>query len=245
MTTATTLATDALGSLGVVDPVEALESDDATFALRTLNRIVATMAADSLLSVATVYQSISLTAGDGDKTIGAAGEVAITKPTRIEVGGYVRWGTRDEPLTKLNRDQWAAISDKSAQGLPQYYYYEPTTAVLGTINFWPVPDGTYTAYIPLASRLTEFANLTTNYSLPEAVEEYLVTKLAIDLGPAYGREAPASVVARWRMAKKLVKRLNVRVPTLRLDELCALSSHPGDGIGSGGDGGGGDFLQVE
>lgn len=231
MTTATTLVTHGLGLIGVVDPVEALEADDASFGLSTLNGIVDLMAADALLPVAVAFEPIALTAGNASVTIGLAGTVAVNKPTSIEVGGFIRSGTTDYPLKKITRDEWAHITDKSASGIPFYYTYEPTTAVLGTITFWPVPDGSYTAYLPLKSRLSAFADLTTEYSLPEGWEEYLKTSIAIHLAPSYGREASASVVARMRWAKKLIKRLNTRVPTLSTAELRAIGQ---PGLAGGG-----------
>lgn len=228
MTTATTIITDALGQIGIVDPVEALEADDANLGLRVLNRLVDALGTDALIPVATTWQSVPLTSGS--MTIGAAGDIVVTRPTRIEVGAYVVSGDVSFPLEKLNRQQWGEIAVKGDTGIPRYYYYESQTAVLGTIKFWPAPDTTYTAYLPLKSRLSAFADLTTNYSLADGYDEFLTSTLAVKLAPFYNREAPGSVIAASRIAKRYIKRLNVQVPQLNVDELHRLG-HCGSGCG--------------
>jgi hypothetical protein len=225
VTTANTLAGDALGVLGVSDPTDSVAPEDATLGLRVLNRIVDSLGLDSLMPIATTYQAIPLSGGA--VTIGTGGDVVVTRPTRIEPGAYVRAGSIDHPLEKITRDRWAAIGDKSLTGVPMYYWYEPTTAVLGTINFWPVPDGAYTAYIPLQSRLSSFADLTTSYSLPDGYEEYLTCALAVHMAPFYNREAPASVIARMRVSRRLIKRLHVQIPRLCTADLNALGARSG------------------
>lgn len=243
MTTAATLAGDALGLLGITDPTDSVAAEDASLCLRTLNRVVDSLGADSLMPIATVYQTVALTAGDGSVTIGPAGDIVATRPTRIEAGAYVSTGALDQPLDKLTRDRWAAITDKAFQGVPCAYWYEPTTSVLGTINFWPVPDTTYTAYLPLQSRLSAFADLTTEYNLPDGYEEFLVAALAVYCAPYYNREAPQSVIARMKMARRLIKRLHVQIPHLSTAEISALGMNglTASSILSGG----GEFLLVE
>lgn len=222
---ASTIIGDALGLINVVDPMEAIAAEDAALGLRTLNRLVNMLAADSLMPVAVAFQPVPLTAAGGTKTIGAAGDIVVTKPTKIEVGAYILSGTTSYPLHRLTREQWAKIPYKTQQGLPNCYWYEPTTAILGTVNFWPVPSSSCTAYLPLKSSLTAFANLTTEYSLPEGYEEYLLTALAVHSAPLYQRQASGDIAFRMKQAKKLIKRLNVRVPQLSTPELCALSRH--------------------
>lgn len=224
MTTANTLAADALGLLGVSDPTDSVAAEDATLSLRTLNRIVNALGVDSLMPVAITYQPVTLTASGSSVTIGTGGDVVVTRPTKIELGAYVRSGGVDYPLTKYNRDRWAAISDKSMEGIPRVYYFEQISAVLGRVNFWPVPDASYTAYLPLQSRLSSFADLTTSYSLPDGYDEYLTTSLAVHSAPLYNREAPASVIARMRSARRQIKRLNVQIPHLCTPELTAMSN---------------------
>jgi hypothetical protein len=225
MVQAATIIGDALGLLGVVDPVEALEAEDTALGLRTLNRRISTTNADGLMLVAAAFQSVALTGGDGTVTIGLLGDVAVTRPNRIELGAYLQSGDASYPLDQLNREQWGQVSSKAQTGMPRYFNYESGTAALGTLKFWPVPDGSYTAHLPIKTRLSSFAAASTSYELADAVEEYLVTSLAIDLAPNYGREAPGSVVARMRTAKTLIKRLNKQIPVLETPELQAMTRH--------------------
>jgi hypothetical protein len=242
VTTATTIATDALGLIGITDPTDALEPEDANLALRVLNRLVDALGADSLFLLAVSYQAIPLTAAE--ITIGAAGEIAVTRPSRIELGAYVRVVDVDYPLERLNRDRWGEIALKASTGVPRYFNYEATSAVLGTLKFYPAPEAVYTAYLPLKQRLSSFADLTTNYSLADGYEEYLVSTLAVMLAPYYHREAPPSVVARSRIAKRYIKRLNTQVPQMNVDDLHRLV-HGGSDCGIGGGGDGGEYLLID
>lgn len=226
MPTANTIIADALGCIGVVDPTDAVNSEDADLGLRILNRVADALGVQNLMTLAVVNQTVSLSAGVASRTIGLLGDVAVARPARFETGAYVRYDGIDTPLHELTRQQYASISDKDATGTPRAFYYEPTTSALGTIYFYPVPTVGVTCYMPIQTRLSQFTDLTTSYGLADGYEDFLVNESAIKLAPFYNREAPSSVVLAARAAKRAIKRLNAQVPQLSTAEVNALA-HPG------------------
>lgn len=242
MPTANTIVADALGSIGVCDPTDSVAAEDADLGLRVLNRIVDGLGVENLMALATVFQPVSVGAGVSSQTIGLAGDVAVSRPVRFELGAYVRVDGVDHSLTPITRQQYGSISDKTSEGVPRHFYYEPTTSALGTIYFWPVPSTSVTCYMPIQTRLTQFADLTTAYGLADGYEGFLTAETAVKLAPFYNREAPGSVIAEARNLRRMIKRANFQVPQLSVSDLAS--------IGHGGEGGafsvtGGDFLAVE
>lgn len=222
MPTANTIVADALGCIGVCDPTDAVAAEDASLGLRVLNRVLDGLGVESLMAFATVYQPVTVNAGVASRTIGTAGDVAVARPVGFGIGAYTRVDGVDHPLTPLTRQQWGAISTKTDTGIPRYFYYEPTTSALGTIYFWPVPSVSVTCYMPIQTRLTQFADLTTVYGLADGYEGFLTAETAVRLAPYYNREAPGSVIADARNLKRAIKRANWQAPQLQCAELLAL-----------------------
>lgn len=236
MPTANTIVADALGCIGVCDPTDAVAAEDASLGLRVLNRIVDGLGVENLMALATVFQPVTVGAGVSSQTIGLAGDVAVSRPVRFELGAYVRVDGVDHSLTPITRQQYGSISDKTSEGVPRHFYYEPTTSALGTIYFWPVPSTSVTCYMPIQTRLTQFADLTTTYGLADGYEGFLAAETAVKLAPFYNREAPGSVIAEARNLRRMIKRANFQVPQLQCADLVVMGregSADGNAVVSG------------
>ena len=236
MPTANAIVADALGCIGVCDPTDAVAAEDASLGLRVLNRIVDGLGVENLMTLATVFQPVTVNAGVASRTIGTAGDVAVSRPVRFELGAYVRVDGVDHSLTPITRQQYGSISDKTSEGVPRHFYYEPTTSALGTIYFWPVPSTSVTCYMPIQTRLTQFADLTTTYGLADGYEGFLTAETAVKLAPFYNREAPGSVIAEARNLRRMIKRANFQVPQLQCADLVVMGregSADGNAVVSG------------
>ncbi len=236
MPTANAIVAEALGCIGVCDPTDAVAAEDASLGLRVLNRIVDGLGVENLMTLATVFQPVTVNAGVASRTIGTAGDVAVSRPVRFELGAYVRVDGVDHSITPITRQQYGSISDKMSEGVPKHFYYEPTTSALGTIYFWPVPSAAVTCYMPIQTRLTQFADLTTTYGLADGYEGFLTAETAVKLAPFYNREAPGSVIAEARNLKRMIKRANFQVPQLQCADLVVMGregSADGNAVVSG------------
>lgn len=214
MTQAATLIKDALVDIGAIGTVETPEADDAALCLRRLNRMLDEWKLSTLQ--AAHYEVFSLPAGTQTRTIGTSGQVNVTHPVRIETGSFVRIGSSDYPLHVASRDQWAAICEKTLDGAwPAWVYYE-SSVPLGTLNFWP--QGACEVHLAVRSAFTAFADLTTNYTLPEGAEGAIFKNLKEILCAPYNRPLTADIVTGASNARNALKRAHYTVPELVIEQ---------------------------
>jgi hypothetical protein len=131
--------------------------------------------------------------------------------------------TVEIPLTIFTDDAWQAIQVKaltSAAGINTGLYYNPTytTSELGSIYLWPIPataDNDLALY--LRKPLTTFADLTTQYYLPDGCEEALEYNLALRLCGPYTVPVDQDVKALAKSSMAIFKRSNYRLADLAMD----------------------------
>ena len=184
MTTANTIIADAMGSLGIIGSADAVSGNDAVVCLRVLNRMLDAWRQQPLMATHSAWVNFTLPASTQTRTIGPAGQVVNERPIKIEIGGYTRIAGLDQPLTVIGRDEYGQISQKTTVGSswPSHVYYEASSPA-GTLYFWPLAAAAVSVYLPVRSQLTEFANLTTEYVLPDGYEAALVPSLAEKIAP--------------------------------------------------------------
>lgn len=214
--TANTIIRDALALIGAIGKAEAPEADDAQPALRNLNRMIDAWAVRSLFAYHIGYESFSLPAATATRTLGPSGDVNITRPVRIESGAYVRVGGNDYHLESMTRQQFAEITVKTlGDAWPSHYYYDAASP-LATINFHP--QGACTVYLPVQTRLSQFADLTTEYTLPPGYEDALVLSLAERECLPNMRPVPVTLRQDARNARALIQATNLQTPQLAIGE---------------------------
>jgi hypothetical protein len=202
MTTALGIIKSAMrkaGALGVGDTPSAAESTDG---LEMLNDLLASLSNDSLVVYARTTESFTLVAGTLAYTIGAGATFNTVRPIKI-VSAYVRSGTVDYPLQIVSDEQYATVTLKSTQGIPEFINY--TNAFpQATINLYPSPASGYTLYLVTEKALTSLA-LADTVSLPPGYRRMLVYNLTVDLAPEYGQPVPAEVYEIAKQSKGEIK----------------------------------------
>jgi hypothetical protein len=196
--------------LGYKDPSEPLDGTDADNFLGVLNSMVDAWALDSLFVYATteLVQSVS----GSPVAIGPGAAIDTARPVRIASGGFFRVGGNDRPFRMVERDEFAQITQKTATGQPQVCYYE-ADAPTAALYFWPVLSAAQELHLPLPKRLSAFANLTTDYTLPAGYQAALEYSLAEELAPGR-RPAAAEVVRRAINLRRAIRTVNLGVPQL-------------------------------
>lgn len=180
---------------------------EMTDGLEVLNTLVKSLPAENLLVPFRTLESLTLTSGTNPHTIGSGGTLSTTMPLDIE-SAVIRDGDGDWPLTKKTAREYERLHIKTTSGRPDWFYYERgqnSTTPLGRIYFDYVPDANYTFRLTSYKPLSTFATLTTDVTLPDLMERFLIYNLAIDLAPEYGKEpspAVASMAVQTRRALK-------------------------------------------
>lgn len=201
MTTARQIIDDSLSfGLNRLGPGESASTAEDTFALRALNSIVdefngaKSMLHRTILSSSSSISTVSAVLGTawsglapGDKILGAT---------------YVS-NDEDMPMWELTMEQYHAIPDKAETGEPQFWAHDG----LATVYFSPVPTG-HVIKLRTKQVFTDFADTTTDYSMPKgyrsAFAALLTEKLAGNMGGLTPAIARAATAARMRLLAQTV-----------------------------------------
>ena len=214
-TTAQTLIDKALGALGRLQEGEAASGAARTRALEQLQVMLDRWSLSPLAVKHTVQATHTLTPGTASYTIGTSQTINQTRPIRIEDTCFVRLNGIDDPVHVVGREEYAAISDKAAQGVPSLLYYDTTSALISTIRLWPAPGDAYVLHFDYPALLAAFADVTTSYDLFPGYEAAIWQNLALELWVFYPNPKTQAAIARMANLSRLaIEMSNVRVPVL-------------------------------
>lgn len=186
----------AMRQIGAEDFYNEANGVEFNTAMGALNNLLNEWSAHGFVQWKDERVTHTLSSGTASYTIGSGGDIDTTRPAEIR-SIFLRRNNTDYPLEQRDRVDYILEADKqTAQAIPDYFYYEPTSDTLGTITFYPKPDTADTVYIDVRNPLTEYTSLTAALALPPEFENVLVFNLAVDLASEYGREAPPTVQRR-------------------------------------------------
>jgi hypothetical protein len=219
VTTAAIIGKAALGKLGITSPGEALKPEDGELVLDALNRILDAWKLEKLYAYATETISHTTAGETAELTIGPTGDIDVTeRPVRFEDGCFYRVSGIDYPLSQVTEAEFNRVAFKAVATLgPTCFEYNPTFP-LGRLQFYPrIPSGAAMSLI-VQKRLDAFAALTTAYTLPPGYERALMFTLAEEVAADYEREIPPTVARNAAQARRVLKRANLSVPQLQVNE---------------------------
>jgi hypothetical protein len=214
MTTAIDMIGRALRAIAVYGSGETVNDADAQDSFAALNDMLDSWSAARLYCYQVVETSLAATLNDGSYTVGAGGDLSVTRPTQV-TGARYSVGTIDHDLTPLNRDEYAAIPIKTDGGIPEFFNYEPAFP-LGVLTLWPVPATAGTIKIQSPQQLTQFTSLTTDITFPPGYREAIHLGLCEALSNEFRVPMPPQLANSMFNAKRHIRRLNVTVPVLSL-----------------------------
>lgn len=216
---ATDIGTRALRLLGVVDAIETPSSEDIMTAFEALNDMVDDWGTQRQTIYTIARNVFSLVSGQASYTLGTGGDWDIARPDWIERcsvipenSGTGNTGPMELPIGRpLSIAQYQGITIKTAEStFPDRLYWDRNwVAGLSTCYVYPVPtsdDAAIVLYTPTA--LTEFADLSTEYTFPPGYARALRYCLAVELAPEFGIDPPEVVARTALSALANIKRAN-------------------------------------
>jgi len=216
MATATEIINLALGAIGIKAPGDLVDPNEAADVLVILNAMMDAWRTESLYAY--YLQRLTASVATATKTIGPAGDFIIaSRPERIEVGSFFSSGLTDYPVRPIDADSYNRIMVKTNGGLGPNVVYFDQNWPQGTLYFYPVPATAVVVTLLVQTQLTEFANLTTVYDIPPGYKRAIYMTLAEEVASAYEREIPPTLARNAAAARRNIKRINLRVPVLRID----------------------------
>lgn len=218
------LATDSLVDIGVLARGETPTADQANAALRAANEMIDEWATQDLFLYSDPRSTFTITANDGEYTVGSGGNVNVARPVAADQIDAINLidTTADPdlelPLRKLSNAEWQATPQKAATAaFPTSWFYDPTHP-LGTLFLLPVPtSSSLQGAIYAPSHVVEFAALTTTISLPPGYRMMIRKGLALQMAPGFGREVGGLLAKQAAEAIASVKRRNRRKRYMRID----------------------------
>jgi len=209
------LIVEALVDIGELMPGESLAPEDGNKGLTTLNEILDALSIERLGVFGWQWQTFPLAAGTGGPgspyTLGPGGSMNGTRPVEIRSAVIVASFTSVNglsiptniaktlrfPIPVLPVDAYAAVSQKDMQALFPEKMFNDGAFPLSNVYFHPVPALNGLISVDLFSwlALTQFATLTTPFSMPPGYQMALRKLLAVNLCSSYGRTPPQDLVA--------------------------------------------------
>lgn len=211
------LLKSSLRLIGAVAVGETPSNDEMKDALSALNTMLDGWSTHRLTVYATTQESLALTAGDYEYTIGSSGDLNTTKPVQI-LSAFTRDSSGQDYPVKVytDRERYNAIIDKDATGRPEEILYIPSHP-LGYLYTYPASDTAYTLYIESLKPLSALSGYTTEISLPTGYERALKYNLAVELAPEFGVSVSPEVAAIASVSYKAIANVNTPTVTATMD----------------------------
>lgn len=175
------IITDAYERCNRLSPGETLSADDAAFGLRRLNLLVDELSAQPLFLFKDTLTSAAQT---GNITLGAGAWAAIAAGTEI-IGA----ACDSLPMLPITVQQYNEQYRPAVTGSPALYAHDG----LATVFLWPEPVGQVIT-LQTRSTVSEFADQTTDYTLPDGWANALGAALAVRIAPNILGQVPAILV---------------------------------------------------
>lgn len=169
---------DAYERCNRLSPGETLSADDAAFGLRRLNLLVDELSGQNIF----LFRSVLTSAvQSGAITLGAGAWAAIAPGDEV-----VSATANNLALAPITMRQYNELYQPNVQGVPTVYANDG----LNTVYLWPVPNG-QTIKLQTRNSVAEFADLTTDYTVPSGYQSALGAALAVRIAPSIMGNIPA------------------------------------------------------
>ena len=187
--------------IGVGHRGESVPADEINDASEALNLMIKAWQADGLQLWKREEASITLSNGTSTYTLGPTGSIVMQRPLRVLEAVRRDSSNTDVPLNKLSKNEYWGLSNKSSQGVPVSYYYDPQLDN-GDFTIWQTPNAAiaaeYTIEIVYHLPFEDMDNPTDDFDCPVEWLEAIKFGLALRLAPEYGVDLPA----QYRLQKQ-------------------------------------------
>ncbi len=200
---------------GVYEVGESLSAAEASDGLLAMQDMIAEWAAEGITVPVIVEDSVVLTIGQVEYTIGQSGspDIETLRPEQI-TRAFIRSDTFDYVVSIIGEAAYARLRDKSGIGSvrPRYLWYNPTVPN-GTIFLYREVTATDTLFIsslkPFVDNTSLTDDMTVELGIPRAYQAPITNNLAIELGMENGIDPSPALVARAMEGKKNIKSLAI------------------------------------
>lgn len=205
-TTANDLIERAMIKARIIYPGESIPASKAAQVLAELNDMLESWALEELLVLADVLESFALVVGQSEYTYGAGGNFNSSRPIKIRDESFIR-STGDLPVKLYTLDVYRKRLTKSTSSQPVMMAYNPEYP-LGRVFLWPTPSSTDSLYVRSEKVIASFATLTTAIDLSLGYRRAIISNLAMEISPNFGKKVSTELAALASRAMRAIKTNN-------------------------------------
>jgi hypothetical protein len=204
------LITAALSRAGILAVGEALNADDLTVSLVSLNQMLDEWTLERLMVYGTYVDTLTMipnvAAYSSSQLV--SGQRPANKPLAVSVrlpGGAT---TIDYPVEVIGEKVYQDINLKSVPGIPSRVWVNMTEPHMA-FTFWPAPYAAFTARFSVWGYLGGgVLTLDTSLTLPPGYQALITDNLAVRLATDFGKEINSKIEASAMRLVAKVKRSN-------------------------------------
>lgn len=216
MPSALELITRAMKTAGVLGQNETPDSGQADDGLIALNDMLDSMSTDRTAIFTITQETFNLVNGQNSYTMGSGGNFNTTRPIKID-NLVVNVNGIAFPVKEIDAQDYSTIANKAlTSGIPQYFYYDQAFP-LGTIYLYGAPTTGVTISIGKWAQLTQFADLTTQYTFPPGYYRMLRYNLAKEIAPDYGMTLTPEATQIATESYALIRDRNLPAPVMKTE----------------------------
>lgn len=202
-----------LGAIGQNETPTSSEADDGLVAL---NDMLDSWSTDRTYIYSILQENFPLSSGVVTYTIGTGATFNTNRPVAID-NVFIRLNGADFPVKEIDSASYNSITSKlSNGGIPEYYFYNPSFP-LATISLWGAPSAGCVIYLNTWQQMTQFADLATNYSLPQGYARALAYGLAMELAPEYGIKLTTEAMSIAMVSQANIRNRNLPAPIMKTE----------------------------
>ena len=159
-----------------------IELTDGTYEDTTI------VSVDSALQI-TITDALTSAAASGNNVYSYT--TAMGRPLEISSIRLHSDSGYDRILNSISRSEYFGLPDKTSQGQPVSYYYDPQLST-GTLRLWPAPDAIdYSLKLTYSRSIEDFDTSSNTPDFPPEWLEALTYNLAVRLAPMFGKDQKA------------------------------------------------------
>lgn len=199
------IISDALFDVGLLQEGDTPNGEQLASAARALEDIIILETTQGLKLWLLSDTPVTLVAGQQMYAFNPTGDVAITRPMRVQQGYFLDQNNIRRPLTPLSWDDWMRLSQITQTGAINSYFVDKQQTSLN-VYFWLTPDATAatgTGHVLLTQQVTQFTGLTDTINFPLEWRTFLRWALAADR--ATGQ--PEKIAARCDMMAEKARQM--------------------------------------
>lgn len=201
---------------GVLGQNETPTSSEADDGLDALNDMLDSWSTDRTYIYSILQENFPLSNGVTTYTIGTGGTFNTNRPVAID-NVFIRLNGADFPVKEIDSQDYNSITVKTTNGgIPQYYFYNPSFP-LATISLWGAPSAGAVIYLNTWQQLTQFADLSTNYSFPQGYARALKYNLAKELAPEFGTKLTPEALEIANKSEAIIRSKNLPAPVMKTE----------------------------